>query len=153
MADDPMTLAGQPAVIAHVGYLQDAIKRMADNSASAKGWCLTLVSALIGLASLAHAKEVTAVILVPLVVFGFLDAMYLAQEKAFRVLYDTIVCKIRTGAYGADDLFNMRAGITRKKFAEALSSWAVFPVYFGLALAYLVALEGGWLDSLTASGR
>lgn len=150
MPSDPDHIADRSAVTAHVGYIQDAIKRMAGNSAASKGWCLTLVAALLSLAGGLHVKGIATTALVPVVVFGFLDAMYLGQEKAYRDLYDKIVKKIREGTYGAGDLFEMRAKYTPGHFLGALCSWSIFPVYLGLIAIYVVAEWTGWIDALSA---
>ena len=148
MAADPIEIADRSAVTNHINILQAAIKRMADNSAASKGWCLTLVSALLGLAGAAHVAGIATTALVPVVVFGFLDAMYLGQEKAYRDLYNSVVKKIQAGSYAPADLFDMRAPFTAGHFWRALRSWSIFPVYLGLIAIYVVAKATGWIDLL-----
>ena len=86
-AQSPFWPADNAAVTAHIGLLQDIISRMANNSASCKTWCLALVGALLGLAGAVHSPAVVAFAVVAVVVFGFVDTMYLAQEKAYRSPY------------------------------------------------------------------
>jgi SLOG cluster3 family len=75
-------------------HLQAIISRMADNSFKLKGWCLTLVSALLGLAlktdsGAAPTSQIAFFALLPTVVFWLLDAYYLALERGFRDVYNT----------------------------------------------------------------
>jgi hypothetical protein len=74
-------------------HLQAIISRMADNSFKLKGWCLTLVSAFLGLAlktdaGAAPTSQIAFFAPLPIVVFWLLDAYYLALEKGFRYVYN-----------------------------------------------------------------
>src|ERR1700730_1981892 len=95
MPDDPKLSPLWPAdnspVVAHITLLQGIINRLANNSASCKTWCLTLVAALISLAGATRVPAIVTGALVPIVIFGFVDAMYLAQEHAYRDLYTRVV--------------------------------------------------------------
>jgi SLOG cluster3 family len=145
--------ADNPAVVAHVSLLQGIINRLANNSASCKTWCLTLVAALLGLAGATHVPGIVAFALVPVVIFGLLDTMYLAQERAYRGLYDSITNRIRSRSYALDDAYEARAPLRFSGFSSALTSWSVFPVYLGLIITYLVAYLAGWLSVLTLPGK
>lgn len=72
----------------HLQMLQDVINRMASNSANAKTWCITLVSAIIILAADKENPQVIEYTLLPVIMFYILDVYYLAYEKAFRALYN-----------------------------------------------------------------
>lgn len=139
----------RPGVLAHLGMIQAMTARMATSSASCKTWCITLVGALVSLAGAAHQPAILDYGALMLVVFGYMDVRYLAQEKAFRDLFDKdLVPKIRAGTYGAAEAFELRAAPTGAHVFQALKSWAVLPVYGGLLLAYVVAREAGWLALL-----
>src|SRR3954469_24794074 len=69
--------ADNPATMAHVNLLQGIINRLANNSTSCKTWCLALVSALIGLAGASKSLGIASYALLPVLLFGCLDAMYL----------------------------------------------------------------------------
>ena len=145
--------ADNPAVTAHITLLQGIINRLANNSASCKTWCLTLVAALLSLAGAARAPAIVTFVLVPIVVFGYLDSMYLAQERAYRLLYARIVDAIRSGSYGLTDAFDARAPLKRGAFWSALVSWSVFPLYLGLIVTYLVVHFTGWLRVLAVVSK
>src|ERR1700752_55147 len=82
------------ATTAHINLLQGIIDRLANNSASCKTWCLSIVAPLLSLAGAVHAPVLVTIALVPVAVFAFIDTMYLAHEAAYRELYGRIVAKI-----------------------------------------------------------
>jgi hypothetical protein len=143
---DPPALALDPAVIAHLSMLQAVVTRLAGNSAQCKTWCVAIVSALFGLAGATKSGRIAAAAIIPIAVFGFVDAAYLANEKAYRDLYNAIVAKIRDGSYGLADRFNLSAPADAGHYIWGLSSWSVWPVYLGLIVAYVVVLLSGLLS-------
>jgi hypothetical protein len=149
----PLWPADNPAVTAHIGLLQGIINRLANNSSSCKTWCLTLTAAFLSLAGATSRPRIVAFALVPVFIFGFLDAMYLAQERSYRELYASVVQKIREGSYTRKDAFEARAPLTFCRIFSALSSWSIYPVYGGLLLVYIVASWAGWITLLTAVGK
>lgn len=81
---------GSEYKITGLGFLQTIISRMANNSFYIKGWVLTLFLAIIVLkkeTSYSNCALEIAIIMVTLL-FCFLDAYYLQQEKIFRELYN-----------------------------------------------------------------
>ncbi len=73
----------------HLKLLQAVITRMASNSFMVKGWCVTLVSALLAL-SAKDARFMVFVAYLPVLMFWWLDAFFLHQERLFRELYDHV---------------------------------------------------------------
>ncbi len=157
MPDDPRASpfwpADNPAVAAHMNLLHGIINRLANNSASCKTWCLTLVSALVSLAGATHVPGIVTFALVPVVIFGFMDTMYLAQEKAYRDLYTSTANAIRDGSYVLGNVYEASAPIGFCRVCSALASWSIFPVYAGMILAYLIAYLAGWLAVLAAAAK
>lgn len=83
--------------------IQDIIKRMAFNSFMIKGWAVTLVIITL---LLKGDKYQVLIAFIPLVVFWFLDAYFLQQEKLYRELYKWVVeNRLKTSDY----LFDMNA--------------------------------------------
>jgi hypothetical protein len=142
--------AENPAVTAHINLLQGIINRLANNSTSCKTWCLTLVGALISLAGAAHVPGIITFAIIPVVIFGFMDTMYLAQEKAYRDLYTHVIERIRTTNYALCDVFEARAPLGLSSVLSAIKSWSILPIYAGLIIMYAAAHLGGWLALLTA---
>ena len=144
-AASPLEPANSPAAITHLNMLQAVITRLAGNSAQCKTWCVAIVSALFGLAGATKTGRIAAAAIIPIAVFGFVDAAYLANEKAYRDLYDTIAAKIRNRSYGLADFANLSAPADAGHYLWALASWSVWPVYIGLFVAYLIVLLSGLL--------
>lgn len=140
------------ATTAHINLLQGIITRLANNSASCKTWCLSIVAALLSLAGTTHNPDLVTIALVPVVAFGFIDTMYLAHETAYRDFYTDVVKKIRANKYTTDDVFEAKGwpGLCRFAwcFVRAAASWAIWPVYLGLIAAYFAARHYGVLEAL-----
>ncbi len=79
----------KPSKIKHLEMLQSAISRMASNSFQVKAWCVTLVSALLAL-SAKDAHYMVIVAYLPVLMFWWLDAYFLRQERLFRELFDQV---------------------------------------------------------------
>jgi hypothetical protein len=141
----PLVPAESPAIMAHLKMLQAVIMRLAGNSAQCKTWCVAIVSALFGLAGATKSGRMATAAIIPIIVFGFVDAAYLANEMAYRDLYNRIVAKIRSGSYGLADFGDLSAPADAGHFMWALSSWSVWPVYLGLTIAYVLILLSGLL--------
>lgn len=74
----------------HLEIVQNVIGRMANNSFFIKGWCITLVSALLALESQNTNTKLITVTLLPLIMFWVLDAYFLKREHLFRKLYEEV---------------------------------------------------------------
>ena len=74
----------------HLEFIQGTINRMANTSFLLKGWSITVVAGLFALGVDKHEKKILAMALAFSVVFWFLDAYFLWQERLFRDLYDKI---------------------------------------------------------------
>lgn len=77
--------------IAHLEMIQGVINRMGTNSFMIKGWAVTLVSALFALSVENH--KFVFIALIPILLFWYLDAFFLRQERLFRKLYDDVISK------------------------------------------------------------
>ena len=149
-AGTPFWPSDNPAVIANINLLQGIITRLANNSASSKTWCLTLTGALVSLTGATHVPGIITFALVPIVIFGFIDTMYLSQEKAYRDLYNQLVGKIRDGSYSLSNVFEAKAPLKFGHVIKSLISWSIFPVYGGLIVMYFIACNAGWLEVLAS---
>lgn len=74
----------------HLEFIQNTITRMASNSFMLKGWCITIVSALIALSIKESDYRLYLAAFIPTIVFWILDSYYLWLEKVFRDLYNDI---------------------------------------------------------------
>jgi hypothetical protein len=90
-------------MLKEIDIIQDIIKRMAFNSFMIKGWAITLVIATL---LLKGTKHQVVIAFIPLIVFWFLDAYFLWQERMYRKLYDWVITnRLKTDQY----LFDMNA--------------------------------------------
>lgn len=91
-------------MLKEIDIIQDIIKRMAFNSFMIKGWAITLV--VVTLLLKGTEKHQVWIAFIPLVVFWFLDAYFLRQEKMYRKLYKWVINnRLKTEEY----LFDMNA--------------------------------------------
>lgn len=81
----------------HMDYVQAIIARLANNSFVMKGWALTLTSALLGFAATRGDALLAFLALVAVLAFWFLDAYFLRQERAFRLMFADVAAKKVTG--------------------------------------------------------
>lgn len=78
-----------------IDLIQGVINRMANNSFLLKGWTVTII---VGVLALTKDKIVTndvtyfaLILLIPLCVFWYLDALFLHKEKCYRELYKWVI--------------------------------------------------------------
>ena|SRR2546422_7516914 len=128
---DAKEVAPVDAKLKHLEMLQGVINRMAGNSFLLKGWCVTLVSALLGLAASGSDKRFVLLAYYPALMFWILDGYYLRQERLFRKLYD----KVRLSAETPID-FSMNTG----PFDRDVGSWVAVMVSRTLAFFYITIL-------------
>jgi hypothetical protein len=108
---------------------------MATNSGNCKTWCITLASALLVLIADKGKVNFIWIALIPVLLFAFLDAYYLGQERAFRETYNDFIKNMHSGDATTADLFNLKP---RKGFDVAaytfgsMTSFAIYPFYLGL---------------------
>lgn len=76
--------------IKHLELIQNNITRMNQNSFLLKGWMITIVAALLALFVENGNKTYIWIAIGPTVVFWFLDAYYLQQERKFRGVYNDV---------------------------------------------------------------
>ena len=124
----------------HMDYIQSAISRMASNSFYLKGWNVTIIAAIVALSFKESDWRIYACALVLNVVFWFLDAYYLKQEKLFRELYNK-VSKISD-----DNLvdFSMNTSEFKEKVSAIpflmIKNFSITPLYLSIFVVLLVLI-------------
>jgi hypothetical protein len=144
--------ADNPAATLHITQLQGIISRLAGNSASCKTWCFTLVAAMIGLAGATHAPQVVSAALVPVLIFGITDVLYLGTEIAYRRLYQQVVEAMRDGSYGRPMVYEARAPVSVGCIFVAIRSWSIIP-YYAFIVFYVIAVTAGWPVLLAVASK
>lgn len=87
-------------MLKEIDIIQDIIRRMAFNSFMIKGWTVTLVAVTL---LLRGAKYQVWIAFIPLLVFWFLDAYFLWQERMYRRLYKWVISnRLKTDEYLLD---------------------------------------------------
>ncbi|MCI5144700.1 MAG: hypothetical protein D3923_04055, partial [Candidatus Electrothrix sp. AR3] len=120
---------------------QGIINRMAGNSASCKQWAIGLAYAILVLMAKEGKIEFSWLIVIPVLLFCFLDAYYLALEKQFRAAYGSFIQKLHDGELLESELYRVKTdGTLPKTFVESLFSWAVWPFYGGMFGVIIVAV-------------
>ena len=76
------------AKVAYLQTIQGVITRLAANSFLLKGWSVTIVVALFSLAAIETNKRFIWIAYFPVIIFWFLDAYYLSQERKYKDLYN-----------------------------------------------------------------
>ncbi len=90
-------------MLKEIDVIQDIIRRMAFNSFMIKGWAITLVVVALLLKGTEYQIWIA---FIPLLVFWFLDAYFLWQERMYRKLYEWVIDnRLKTDEY----LFHMNA--------------------------------------------
>jgi len=90
-------------MLKEIEIIQDIIKRMAFNSFIIKGWSITLVVVALLLKGTEYQVWIA---FIPLLVFWFLDAYFLWQERMYRKLYEWVISnRMKTDEH----LFDMNA--------------------------------------------
>lgn len=76
--------------IKHLEFIQEAITRMNNNSFQMKGWMVGIVSAVLAVYASTKNHLLVLIAIFATVIFWFLDAYYLTQERKFRGLYKDV---------------------------------------------------------------
>ena len=131
--------------IKHLEFIQATITRMNQNSFQIKGWMITIISALLALYANSGNTIYIFIAIVPAIVFWFLDAYYLQQERKFRGVYNDVA-----GLSSEDSRLEIRdfeMPIQKYQcgkycYFNVLFSKTIFPLYgiviVGLIIAYIL---------------
>ena len=111
-------------MLKEIGIIQDIIKRMGFNSFMIKGWATTLVVVAL---LLKGTEYQVGIAFIPLLVFWFLDAYFVWQERMYRKLYEWVINnRLKTDEY----LFDMNA----YRFEDEVQS--KFRIMFSITLRW-----------------
>lgn len=127
-----------PGVECHLKLTQDVISRMAHNSALTKTWCATLVAAIMVLVARTQVPIYLGVAFVPIVLLCFVDALYLAQERAFRRSYNEFVKQLHCQTLDQTALFVIGSRVNARQNWSAFGSWSIWAFYGGMVLAVVI---------------
>lgn len=81
-----------------IDLIQACITRMANNSFLLKGWAVSIIAVILALADKAlEPALLSAVVLIPLISFWYLDAFFLRTERMYREMYKWVIEKRAAG--------------------------------------------------------
>jgi hypothetical protein len=126
-----------------IDLIQALINRMAQNSFLLKGWAITII---VGVLALTKDTLVTTdityfslVLLIPLVVFWYLDAFYLHKERCYIELYNWVI-------ENRDTSEEFKYDLNYRRFEkDAGSIWKVMKsdtllVFYGITAVILIVI-------------
>ncbi len=120
--------------IKHLEMLQAIIARMAGQGASLKNYCITLVTAICGLALSLKTPTLALLSFLPILVLWLLDAQYLRLERRFRALFD----QVRTESWETQPTFKTAPRDTPPQgYWHSFGSWSLSSFYVAAALIAL----------------
>ncbi|MFG0904925.1 hypothetical protein [Photobacterium damselae] len=121
--------------IKHLEFIQAIITRMNTNSFQIKGWCITIVSALLAVYASNKNELFVLIAIAPTFIFWLLDSYYLSQERKFRGLYNDIA-GISENPKALKD-FEMRPDLYtngKYNFLSSFISGTIAPLYIPICL-------------------
>ena len=127
----------------YIDILQNSIVRMANNSSQCKTWCLTISSALIVMFIKGEcSKQFMWLMLLPPILFWFIDAYYLHLENAFRDIYNSFIneCKSSEEHQAPDTTYQINVKSSFLKTIAKMFTMSTFPFYGFLLLVLGLAL-------------
>ncbi len=116
--------------------VQGTIRRMASNSFLIKGWVITLV---VGSVALGLAGWNVTILVAAVIMFWYLDAYYLRQERMFRELYNWVI----TNRHKTSDfLLDMNTSRFKNKVEPTCKVFfsVTLSIFYGTLLVVAVAL-------------
>ncbi len=121
-------------LLKEIDLIQSIINRMANTSFLIKGWAVTMITFIFALKS---DKDTLPLVLIPILLFWFLDAYFLQHERLYRKLYQWIVQnRMTTDSY----LFSLST--TRVQSEKKSLIWTMFSttlgVFYGGALLLVI---------------
>lgn len=122
-----------------IDLIQACIKRMSRNSFWLKGWCITLLVAMMNLCY----KDADALIvflgfIMPICIFWGLDAFFLRTEKMYRKMYEWVLQERRKN--NEEYLFDLNPSRFKNdvpSYMNVVFSKTLFPIY---GIPFLITL-------------
>lgn len=143
----------------HLDFIQATITRMSAASTTTKSWMMPVVTATYGYALTQNIRSVALLGVLAVVLFAYLDANYLRQEKRFRRLYTAVAegkNEVAAFSLNPDEVALDLSGKSAEDWAKWMprwisrflpgpavwASWSVSPFYFALiAVGLIIALR------------
>ena len=139
--EEQKRMAERKAVmLKEIDLIQDVIKRMANTSFIIKGWTVTMISVIFAYKS---DIKTTHFVLIPILLFWFLDAYFLQHERLYRRLYAWVVEHRMTDETGLFSLSTIRFRHPGESMFKEMFSLTLGMFYGGgliLVISYILSL-------------
>lgn len=120
----------------HLEFIQNVVKRMANNSFYLKGWSITLTAALIALLGSLKSFKYLELSWIPLIIFWLLDGFYLRQERLYHKLY----ADVRIKAENAIDFSMDASHYTVGSWISVCFSKTLIVFYLGILFVLILTI-------------
>lgn len=121
----------------YLEFIQNTITRMASNSFMLKGWCITIVAALIALSIKESDFRLYLASIIPTIMFWILDSYYLWQEKLFRYLYNDVR---KLEVKDIDFSFDTRKYKKKSEFIDIIVNNVTTTGFYGVIIFLLIVV-------------
>lgn len=124
-----------------ISQLDSIISRMANNSANAKNWLMTLIAAAIAVQWSQGQLQNVLWLLVPTGLFMLTDMYYLGMERHFKKLQTKFVDDVRGGKEIKDTVYNIPKTMKCEQICntfstiDSLSIWPFYLIVIGCVFA------------------
>ncbi len=135
-----MSTGTQELWVRQLEFVQAIIARLAGYGADLKNYCITLVTAVVGVAITAGKPAIGLIALLPIIVFAGLDVQYLRTERRYRDSY-ALVRAEPPDTMPSFDLNPER--VPPSELWSSLASWSIWPFYAALTVGVLVIIYFG----------
>ena len=126
-----------------IDLIQGIINRMENNSFLLKGWIISLIAVILALTKdtivAMQLSYFNAILILPVVVFWYLDAFFLHKEKCYQKLYEWVIANRSKTTENAYDLNYIRFQDKVDSIFQTMFSKTLYPFY-GLIIVILIAL-------------
>ena len=123
--------------IAHLGFIESIITRMATNSFLLKGWSITLLAAIFALSVKDANSQFLLIAYLPIILFWVLDGYFYQQECLYRDLYKKVAADEQLSE--AFTLDPRSQGVQSKSVLCCAADKTVWPIYALLVILVVLA--------------
>lgn len=124
--------------------LDSIINRMANNSANAKNWLMTLLAAAIAIQWTQNQINQVLWLLLPTIMFMLTDMYYLGMERHFKEIQKTFINSVRAGNDIKELVYNIpkttKLDQLRNTFStiDSLSIWPFYTIVTGVIITVYI---------------
>lgn len=137
-----MSKLKESEVQSYIALLDGIISRMANNSANAKNWLMTILAAAIAIQWGKDQLANVIWLLVPTILFALTDMYYLGMERRFKDIEKDFIELARKGEDIDNAVYNIPKTTKCQQFCNtlgAIDSLSIWPFY-GIIIVVILAI-------------